>query len=310
MSEANNNATSFSSESNLTPAEHDNLPQAENCETASLESQDSNQTKQKMNWQKVAHKLREYNRKLLKEVFSLKQELADIDNKFEKYVEKSQNSDLLVAQQESKIQEYQKQISLLTERLTTSQQKLGQKETTIEELSQQYKQSQQQTALLERDCTLLQESHSQKSYDLIAKEQEIKELQTKLNQQQRYALQYKAELKRYQDKPTIPIKEPVVSANHKNYSPTRSIQPWSNSTSEPKIALPKTKTYSVSHNRSTTKYKSSGTIKTAAEIATWSASQIQQKQKAKTADRNQTKSSSSKPQSLAAVDLPTFPRPR
>ena len=53
----------------------------------------------KMNWQRVAHKLREYNRKLLKKVFRLEQELAEIDNKFNKYVEKSQNNDALLVQQ-------------------------------------------------------------------------------------------------------------------------------------------------------------------------------------------------------------------
>lgn len=311
MSEANNNVTSFSSESNLNLNQNHDLHPQDN-ETAALESQNTSHTEQKMNWQKVAHKLREYNRKLLKQVFRLEQELAEVNNQFEKYTEETRNSDVIVAQQESEIQEYQKQLASLKENLAVSQQESSQKETTINELSQNYKQSQQQAALLERDCTLLQESYSQKSYELIAKEKEAQDLQTKLNQQQRYALQYKAELKRYQEKPTIPPKAPAVNTRQNN-SQRRAIEPWSTShTSESKIALPKTKVYSATSSQPTTKFNKSKfleTVNTAAEIATWSASQVKEKQ-VKTNNQNKSKSSvGGKPKSLAAVDLPTFPRP-
>ena len=337
MSEANNNVTSFSSESNLNSNQNHDL-HSRDSETVALESQNTSHTEQKMNWQKVAHKLREYNRKLLKQVFRLEQELAEVNNQFKKHTEESQNSDLIVAQQESEIQEYQQQLASLNENLATFQQELSQKETKINELSQQYKLSQQQAALLERDCTLLQESYSQKSYELIAKEKEAQDLQTKFNQQQRYALQYKAELKRHQEKPTIPFKEPAVNTRQNN-SQRRSIQPWSTSnTSEPKIALPKTKAYSGTPSQPTSKSNKSKfletvntaiahgetrftrephpssarlAVKTAAEIATWSTSQVQEKQ-VKTNNQNKSKSKSSvvgKPKSLAAVDLPTFPRP-
>lgn len=336
MSEANNNATSFSSESNLeslannknyqgkqqnqprsthdrSTVENDrllanNISQPEASELQNTSPPEPDESLSKMNWQKVAHKLREYNRKLLKQVFRLEQEIAEIDNKFNKYIEKSQNSDLLLAKQEEEIQNYQKQIALLTQDLATSQQQVSARETAIEDLSQQCELSQQQTARLERDCTLMQESYSQKNHELIAKDREIKDLQTKLNLQQRYALQYKAELKRYQEKTAISSIEPAI-APRQNYSNKRSIQPWSTSNTSDKITLPRTKPQSSTVSR--VKLEPSETIKTAAEIANWSTSGLKNKNKQTTkttAKSQKSKSSRSKPQSLAAIDLPTFPR--
>jgi len=312
MSEANNNSISFSSESNKEFVATNNQ-QPKNFEAKTSNSLNTSQSEQKMNWQKVAHKLREYNRKLLKQVFRLEQELAEVNNKFNKHTEKSQNSDLLVAQQESELQNYQKQIAILTQHLTASQKQIEQKEHAVNELSQQYELSQQETARLERDCTLLQEKYTQNSYELIAKEQENQKLQEKLNQQQRSTLQYQAELKRDREKRTIPSKtiaprEPVVSTRHQ-YSSAKSIQPWSNSNNnfESKIALPKTKAHLATTNKNIA--RSSATVKTAAEITTWSASEVQSQQKVKTKTNNKPKSTGGKPQSLAAVDLPSFPRP-
>ena len=133
-----------------------------------------------MNWQKVAHKLREYNRKLLKKVFRLEQELADIDNKFSKYIEKSRSSDVLVANQEKELKKHQEQAESFERQLSTLKAAIDSKETDIANLSQQYKLSQQQTAQLERDCTLLQENYNHQTYELITKEQDIKELQGKI----------------------------------------------------------------------------------------------------------------------------------
>ena len=361
MSEANNNATSFSSESNLEfvssnnsereaqkhqkPADNKSL--AENQQSEAFEVQNTSQTEsdrsldQKMDWQKVAHKLREYNRKLLKKVFRLEQELAEIDNRFNKSLEKSQNSDLLLAQQEEELQNYQKQIALLTKHLTTSQKEISDRQITIKNLSQQYELSQQQTAQLERDCTLLQESYSQKNSELAAKEKENKELQDKLSQQQRNVIQYRAELKRYQEQAAVSkpelvssnsqsrlrhvqherLKSPQATRTYETTEPAlsvgqtyssknskRSIQPWSSNISESKIVLPKTKPQSVMAQR--LKIDPSETVKTAAEIATWSASQVKDKPANKSETKKKAKSTGkSKPQSLAAIDLPTFPRP-
>jgi chromosome segregation ATPase len=322
MSEANNNATSFNSPFNSESVEQfQNDQQKEVMETfiqlgtekdylssdtvANLEVPQLKDTEkidsessscQKMNWQKVAHKLREYNRKLLKKVFRLEQEIAEIDNKYNKYVEKSRTSDVLVAQQAEEIQTYQEQIASLNQQIDS-------KTTIVSELSQQYESSQQQTAQLERECTLLQESYAQQACELAAKVKETKELQAKLHQQQRYAMQYKAELQRHLEKSTVvsvSIPEPVATYSQ-SYANNRSIKPWSTTKiPEPKISLPQT--VKVEHKPLQPSLKMS---QKAGEIATWSASTVSQQQEKQSVVKSTQKH---KPQSLAAVDLPTFPR--
>lgn len=345
MTEANNNANSVNSQNNLDSIKNINCQGEQlekviatahhssseypdfsasdnNTETAQNTSAEDITTtnteaasNSPMNWQKVAHKLREYNRKLLKKVFRLEQELAEIDNKFNKYIEKSRNSDLLVAQQEAELQKYQEQIAVFSQQLATSQAEIDQKSTKIEQLLEECQSAQQQTAQIERDCTLLQEKYDRQAYELNTKEQDNKELHAKLSQQQRYTLQYQAELKRYRDRealstnnkpaPEIPLKK------NRPYSPQRSIQPWSNKDSDTKISLPQTKVQPIASQPT----PASETIKTAAEIATWSVAQqgsSQPQEPVTKTTKTTTKSQSAvgkKPQTLAAVDLPTFPRP-
>ncbi len=331
MSEANNNANnSFDSESisanqsdrikqqqelvkNVSESEaKDNQLLSEQISDSAAAQTENNlstvnteDSAQKMNWQRVAHKLREYNRKLLKKVFRLEQELAEIDNKFNKYIEKSQSSDLLLAHQAEEIENYQEQIALLSQQLNSSQQQIDGQETIIKQLSEQHELAQKQTAQLERECTLLQEKYNHKAFELVAKEQESQELQIQLSQQQRYAIQRDAELKRYQEKAQASRQGKAIS-RHQNYPHNRYIQPWSTSMMpEPKIALPKTKSQTIPAKQ--TQAKTAETIQTAAEIATWSASTAQVKaEQPKAPNSTQHK----KPQSLAAVDLPTFPRPQ
>lgn len=332
MTEANSNANSVHSQTNqesVANSQQQEGIQEEALATADyssnnnpdITSSNTNTSNSKMDWQQVAHKLREYNRKLLKKMLRLEQELADIDNKFNKYIEKSRNSDLLVAQQEAEIQKYQEQIAIFSEQLTTSQGTIAQKSTRIEQLLEESQSAQRQTAQLERECTLLQEKYDRQVYELNVKEKNNQELQAKLSQQQRNALQYQAELKRYRDRQVLsdqPHQQPVPEIPRKKASSSpasRSIQPWSTANSEPKITLPNTK---IQPPAIANPLKPSETVKTAAEIATWSVAQQtsnqtsnkSQKQLAKTTKTHQSQTSASKkPQSLAAVDLPTFPRP-
>lgn len=320
MSEVNHNATSFDSESVSQNSGDRAIGQNEVTEisdcvvkngqvsseqspSASSQTEDANlaseSSLQEMDWKKVAHKLREYNRKLLKQEFRLKQQLAEINNRFNKSVEKSQNSDLLMARQAEEIENYQETIALLTQQLTSSQQQLDVKEATVEHLTEQYELSQQQTAQLERECTLLQEKYDHKAFELLAKEQQNQELQTQLSHLQHEALQREAELKRYQEAEAA---RKAKASSHQNYPHNKYIQPWSTlSMAEPKIALPKAKSAKAPQIQ-----KPAETIKTAAKIATWSTPIASGKQvESKTAAKSQ---GGKKPQSLAAVNLPSFPR--
>jgi len=312
MNEANHNANSFDpdlwfDDQSEQPSEANNV--AESNLREQLDHNQDLETAAKMDWQRVAHKLREYNRKLLKKVFRLEQELAEIDNKFNKHVEKSENTDVLLVRQADELEASQAKIALLIEKLADSQQQIENQELVIKQVSEQHELSQQQTAQLERECTLVQEKYNQKAFELVAKEQSNQKLQSELDRQQHSALQQEAELKTYQE--AASRKEKAVHRNQ-NYPHNRFIQPWSTSTfPEPKIALPKTK---IQGDRvKQTPVASTETIKTAAEIATWSAS-VESRQKVNKSQPSPTQTakakSGKKPQSLAAVDLPTFPRPK
>ena len=344
MNEANQNANSFDAESlwhdqrdrtqRQNEANKSLVSNHDSEQSDSTPASESNATKEesgsvtaKMDWQRVAHKLREYNRKLLKKVFRLEQELAEIDNKYNKYVEKSRNSDMLLVQQAGELESDREKLAVMVEQLANSQQQLDERELIIKQISEQHELSQQQAAQLERECTLLQEKYNQKAFELVAKEKENQELQSELSQQQHTALQQEAQLKRYQE--AASRKEKAASRNQ-NYPHNRFIQPWSNSTIlEPKIALPKTKSVTkpgMQRGSEAFAPRSVGEIarktpsnidpiKTAAEIATWSTSAGAKKvdrTTITTATTAKAKKSqqSKKPQSLAAVDLPTFPRPQ
>lgn len=277
-------------------------------------SQPENSTslEQKMNWQRIAHKLREYNRKLLKKVFRLEQELAEIDNKFTKYVEKSQNSDLLLAHQAEEIKSYQEKFDLLTQQLANSQQQIDDQEVIIKQVAEEQESSQKQAAQLERECTLLQEKYNNQAFELVAKEQQNQALQTQLSEQQQNTLDLEAKLNQYQAA-EISRKEKATH-RHQNYPHNRYIQPWSTSTiPEPKIPLPRNQPQPTAARQKD--FMTSETVKTAAKIATWSATTISKKKAdqspiTSTTDKSSKSSASKKPKSLAAVDLPTFPRPQ
>lgn len=313
MHEANQNTNSFDAEATFSP-QGDRLKQNEGefVRESTINEAAENKTDSAanesstgiMDWQRVAHKLREYNRKLLKKVFRLEQELAEIDNKFNKYVEKSQNSDVLLARQAEELESYQEKVALLLKQLAGSQQQIENQELLIQQVSQQHELSQQQTAQLERECTLLQEKYNQKAFELATKEQESEKLKSELSQQQDSVLQQEAKLKKYQE--AASRKEKAVSRNQ-NYPHNRFIQPWSTSIiPEPKIALPKNKSQSTKVQK--TLGNTAETIQTAAKVATWPATTARNKaEQTQVATKpNQSK----KPQSLAAVDLPTFPRPQ
>lgn len=283
------------------------------CQTTNrVKAETSGSMSQKMNWQRVAHKLREYNRKLLKKVFRLEQELAEIDNKFNKYIEKSRNSDLLLAQQAEEIKSYQEQFAQLTQQLVNSQQQIDSQELIVQQIAEQHELSQQQAAQLERECTSLQEKYNDQAFELVTKEQKNQELQLELNQQQQNTLQLEAQLKQYQE--SAIARQSKATNRHQNYPHNRYIQPWSTtSIPEPKIALPRNKPQPTAASKKDE--TTSETIKTAAKIATWAADSVSLKVSSKKTDKSQTaskttnSSQSKKPQSLAAIDLPTFPRP-
>ena len=316
MSEVNHNAGGFDSESTSSKSDRSVEQQNQspkNADNSKVESDRalpelaeraaSGAKKSVQKWRQVAHKLREHNRKLYKQVFRLEQDLAEITHKFNKYVEKSKSNDLLMAHQAEEIKNYQESIALFSQQLANERQEADNNKTLIEQLSQQDELFQKQTAQLERECTLLQEKYNNQAYELATKEKENQELRTKLDRQQQTIIEYEAKHKRDREAETS---EKDKANRHKNYPHNRYIQPWSlGSISESQISLPKTKLQPLKAKR--TEIKAS--IKIAPEIATHS--KLVDKQTDRSNTTNSSKSAASKkPQSLAAVDLPTFPRPK
>lgn len=157
------------------------------------------QKTQNIDWHKLAHKLREHNRKLLKKVFHLEQEVAETNNRINEHKVRSQSTDMLIAQQAEEINHNQEEIAHLIQELETSQQEVHTQNVLVESLSKQLEKANENFAQLERDCALLQEKDNQQTHNLLIKTQQLQELSARLNRQQRYTLQYKAALDNYLD---------------------------------------------------------------------------------------------------------------
>jgi chromosome segregation ATPase len=147
-------------------------------------------SEKELNLHKFAHKLREHNRKLLKKVFHLEQEIIESNQSLEEQQEISQNHYLCVAKQAEKINQYQEEITEIVQKLATCQQKNHNQQVKIEKLTQQLGVSQQKIGKLEEDYAKLATINNTKNSELLlAKEQQIQELKERLQKQQQYILE-------------------------------------------------------------------------------------------------------------------------
>jgi hypothetical protein len=255
-----------------------------------------------INWQKLAHKLREHNRKLLKKVFQLEQELVESDSQLKQSLITSRQQESSIEQQAKSIKESQEQIANLLENVEQSQREIKTQQILIDTLSKQLEIAQQQTAQLERECALLQESYNQKTYESIAQEKQTQELHSRLTRQQRYTLQYKAALDRYLNNVTAESDSAIESLEISPEIKNQPIQAWSSlpvdaskdNPTEKKIDLPKTNPAIIGDRyRLQEKPKEQSQNNPNSEWPAPDIAKIRQEEKR---------------QSLAAVDLPRFPR--
>ena len=175
---------------------------SDNLSPSTLEQKDCSQKTQKpkdIDWHKLAHKLREHNRKLLKKVFQLEQEVAETNNRIKEHKIRSQSTDMLIAQQAEEINHNQEEIAHVIQELENSQQEIHSQKVMVDGLNKQLEKANEKFAQLERECALLQEKYNQQTHDLLLKNQQVQELSARLNRQQRYTLQYKAALDKYLD---------------------------------------------------------------------------------------------------------------
>lgn len=288
MTEANNynsaslNVEGYSQES-LTESNSESVA---NHNFSPSESQEPNESdlerspSSEIDWHKLAHKLREHNRKLLKKVFKLEQELAEVTNLVEKQNVRSQNTDILIAQQAKELNQSQEQIANLVAQIETAQQEQQNQQLLNENLSKQLQASQQQIAQLERECSQLQENYNKKTHELLAKEQLAQELEARLHRQQSYTLQYKTALDRYIE--YVNASE-AKSTNKSIKASNQPIQAWSD---------PNRDTSKPNEPAQVTPFKKSNSPET-----NWPSPVINSVNTEK------------QPKSLAAVELPKFSRP-
>lgn len=267
------------------------LPKEQNKTQLSSESQSTGSTTKNIDWQKLAHKLREHNRKLLKRVFILEQEVVEAQNRGEEQDNQFVTNNLLLEQQAEKLNEHQEEVAHLLQEVESSQQKLQEQRALTKDLNQQLKISQQETAKIERECTRLQDSNNEKDYKIVAINKQIKELQNRLDRQQQNTLKYRAALEKYISTGDFP-QETVPSSSFPQLINSEPIKSWSDSSDHgtaPLIArgieAPEYAEAVIPKKETTTKNNSN-----------WPAPEI-----VATKKENQ-------PKSIAAVKLPSFPR--
>lgn len=137
-----------------------------------------------INWHKLAHKLREHNRKLLKKVFHLEQEIIESNQALEEQQEISRTNDLYASKQAQKINQYQEEIAQLLQKVDKYQQQTYVQQSTIGSLNQQLETSQQKASELAKECAQLQKSNNEKSYELLHQREELQQLNSRISRQQ------------------------------------------------------------------------------------------------------------------------------
>lgn len=194
MSEANTNP----SEKNLVP--FTSLEQNINPEaTIPVEAKEKD-----IDWHKLAHKLREHNRKLLKQVFQLEQELIESKQTLAEQKALSQSHDLFKAKQAEKINCYQEEIDEFLQTIETYQQESKSQQTMIEKLTHQLETSQKKATKLETECTDLMVYNDAKERELQKTKQQLLELNNRYKRQQQHLLKSKS--KEYAKVTNQPIK--------------------------------------------------------------------------------------------------------
>lgn len=181
---------------------------------------------QNIDWHKIAHKLREHNRKLLKQVFQLEQEVSETNNRIEEHKARSQSTDMLIAQQAEEINHNQDEIARFREEIEVAEQEIQARQVLIASLTEQLKTANENLAEVEKDRSLLKEKYQQQTHDLSLKIQQIQELSTRLTRQQHYTLQYKAALDEYLDVASSSKKAEIKLDN--DFLPTypQPVQAW------------------------------------------------------------------------------------
>ena len=239
MSDHTNNAPSLESSVDSQLTEDKENPPSINSQTnqqdkqkeqpvsqVASESKSTCSNPKNIDWQKLAHKLREHNRKLLKRVFTLEQEVAEAQNRCKEQNDQFLTNNLLFEQQTEQLNTHQEEVARLLQEVENSQQKLQEEQVLSKTLSQKLEIAQRETAKIERECTKLQDYNSEKDYTILATKKQVQELQNRLDRQQQNTIKYRAALEKYIATGDFP-QEPVPSSSFPEISKSEPIKSWS-----------------------------------------------------------------------------------
>ena len=189
MSEANNNLSAENTNSSKQVTEQ--VTEKISPEQQSIPNLDREAEKE-IDWHKLAHKLREHNRKLLKKVFQLEQEIQESNQALEEQTKRSRSNDLYAAKQAETINQYQEEIAELQQKMAGYQQAHNSQKAISESLTQKLEDSQQKITSLEQECGELKASNQLKNDELLEQKQQLQELNIRFQRQQQSLLEYKA----------------------------------------------------------------------------------------------------------------------
>ncbi len=252
---------------------------------------DSNQ--KNIDWQKLAHKLREHNRKLLKRVFILEQEVAEAQNRCQEQNDQFLTNNLLFEKQTETLNAHQEEVARLLQEVENSQQKLQEQQVLTKDLAQELEMAQQETAKIERECTKLQDSNSEKDYQILVTKKQVQELQNRLDRQQQNTIKYRAALEKYISTGDLP-QQTVPSSSFPQISKSEPIKSWSETQTQQPSVSPDLLTVAEKSELSSVETQKIASSKN--NNSNWPAPEIAVANK-----ENQ-------PKSIAAVKLPSFPR--
>lgn len=269
------------------------LSEEPNTSQLAAESQSSSKTQKNIDWQKLAHKLREHNRKLLKRVFILEQEVVEAKNRGQEQDNQFVTNNLLLEQQAEKLNEHQEEVAHLLQEVDTVQQKLREQQALTKDLTQQLEISQQEAAKMERECTKLQDANNEKDYKLVAANKQIKELQNRLDRQQQNTIKYRAALEKYISTGDFPH-EKVPSSSFPQLIGSEPIKSWAETHDHGSAPL-------VAKDLEVPEYSEVSPLVAKKEAPAKSNSNWPAPEIAVIKKENQ-------PKSIAAVKLPSFPR--
>jgi hypothetical protein len=315
MSAANSNSN-FSVDSQAKPSD-------DRCDVNVLQN----------DWSDRAYKLRNKNREFCKKIEQLEQELAESREQSQRLQQRAENAEVLIARQGEEIGNSQKNFNQLLQQLESARQESQNKQTSIERLGAKLEVSQEQVARIERECASLQEAYHEQQYKLLETEQQARELNVRLYRQQRYTLQYKTvlerqaeglpssgEITRQLDNITFdPNKHPIqawsIPDDRLNYVADLNLQPMAKLEPQEKESFTTEQPVQLNTEKSILNSKDRNYLPVQkVPIEDKNIKSIPQKQIASSSNSPSpliaTSSSSKKPKSLAAIDLPTFPRYR